>query len=123
MQTIVERPAALDVHKAQVTACVRIPDGHGHRQEQIAEFATTVRGLLALRDWLAGHRVARELAEVRDEIPERAGLIRVARDARHYLRISRLHGASRAPQRNDGRSAGVTPSALAPAPALSWRPE
>jgi hypothetical protein len=25
MEVIVERPAALDVHKAQVTACVRIP--------------------------------------------------------------------------------------------------
>ena len=34
MEIIVERPAALDVHKAQVTACVRIPDEHGQRQEQ-----------------------------------------------------------------------------------------
>ena len=25
MDVIVERPAALDVHKAQVTACVRVP--------------------------------------------------------------------------------------------------
>lgn len=25
METIVERPAALDVHRAQVTACVRVP--------------------------------------------------------------------------------------------------
>ena len=25
MEMIVERPAALDVHKAQVTACVRVP--------------------------------------------------------------------------------------------------
>jgi transposase len=57
VELIVERPAALDVHKAQVTACVRIPDERGHRHEQIAEFATTVRGLLALRDWLAAHRV------------------------------------------------------------------
>ena len=36
MELIVERPAALDVHKAQVTACVRVPDEHGERQEQIA---------------------------------------------------------------------------------------
>jgi len=55
---IVERPAALDVHKAQVTACVRVPaaDGKG-REQHVAEFATTVRGLLTLRDWLAAHRV------------------------------------------------------------------
>src|SRR3954464_9682627 len=57
MEVIVERPAALDVHKAQVTACVRIADEHGNREERVAEFATTVRGLLGLRDWLAAHRV------------------------------------------------------------------
>ena len=63
MELIVERPAALDVHKAQVTACVRIPDAHGHREEHIAEFATTVRGLLRLRDWLAAHRVQQVVME------------------------------------------------------------
>ena len=58
METIVERPAALDVHKAQVTACVRVPAAEGKGREQhVAEFPTTVRGLLTLRDWLAAHRV------------------------------------------------------------------
>ena len=57
METIVRRPAALDVHKAQVTACVRVPDGGGGREQHVAEFQTTVRGLLGLRDWLAAHRV------------------------------------------------------------------
>ena len=52
METIVERPAALDVHKAQVTACARVPDRRGRREQHVAEFASTVRGLLALRDWL-----------------------------------------------------------------------
>jgi transposase len=51
MERIVERPGALDVHKASVTACVRV--WHGRElQERMAEFATTVHGLLALRDWL-----------------------------------------------------------------------
>jgi transposase len=63
VELIVERPAALDVHKAQVTACVRVPDEHGDRQEQIAEFATTVRGLLGLRDWLAAQRVEQVVME------------------------------------------------------------
>jgi transposase len=53
VETVVERPAALDVHKAQVTACARVPDQGGRREQHIGEFATTVRGLLALRDWLA----------------------------------------------------------------------
>jgi len=56
METIFERVGALDVHKAQVTACVRVPGPEG-REPVLAQFATTVRGLLALRDWLAAHRV------------------------------------------------------------------
>src|SRR6266851_231335 len=56
METVVERPAALDVHKEQVTACVRVP-GRGKREEHVAEFKTTVQGLLALRDWLKAHGV------------------------------------------------------------------
>jgi transposase len=63
MDTIVELPAALDVHKAQVTACVRVPNDRGEREERVAEFATTVRGLLALRDWLAAHGVQQVVME------------------------------------------------------------
>lgn len=57
METIYERVGALDVHKAQVTACVRVPDSDGRREPQLAEFSTTVAGLVALRDWLAAYRV------------------------------------------------------------------
>jgi transposase len=63
MDTIVERPAALDVHKAQVTACVRVPGPGGERVQEITEFPTTVRGLLGLRDWLAEHRVTQVAME------------------------------------------------------------
>jgi transposase len=63
VETIVERSAALDVHKAQVTACVRVPATGGRREQLVAEFATTVRGLLGLRDWLAAHRVQQVVME------------------------------------------------------------
>jgi len=63
VDVIVERPAALDVHKATVTACVRVPDEQGVRQPHLTEFQTTVRGLLALRDWLAAHRVSQVVME------------------------------------------------------------
>src|SRR5438093_9159388 len=63
VETIVERPAALDVHKAHVTACARVPDTRGRREQHVAEFATTVRGLLALRDWLAGLGVRQVVME------------------------------------------------------------
>ena len=55
MDVIVERPAALDVHKEQVTACVRVPGAGGRRSEEVAQFSTTVRGLLTLHDWLEAH--------------------------------------------------------------------
>jgi transposase len=57
METIVERPAALDVHKASVTACVRVPAADGGRDEHVEQFATTVQGLLTLADWLEAHGV------------------------------------------------------------------
>jgi transposase len=63
VETVYERVAGLDVHKAQVTACVRLPAAGGAREQHIAEFATTVAGLLALRDWLAAQRVERVAME------------------------------------------------------------
>jgi transposase len=62
METIVERPGALDVHKAHVTACVRVP-GKAGREQHVAEFPTTVNGLLGLRDWLAEHGVTQVVME------------------------------------------------------------
>jgi transposase len=51
-ETVFERVAGLDVHKAQVTACVRLPGEAGQRVAHLEEFSTTVGGLLALADWL-----------------------------------------------------------------------
>lgn len=64
METITERCAGLDVHKAQVTACVRVPApaGRGYT-EHLSEFATTVQGLITLRDWLAAHQVTQVAME------------------------------------------------------------
>jgi transposase len=55
METVVERPAALDVHKESVTACVRVPGAGGRREQHLHAFKTTVAGLLTLRDWLRAH--------------------------------------------------------------------
>ncbi len=56
MDRVIERCCGLDVDKASVTACVRVAAGGEVRQE-IREFATTTRGLLLLRDWLASFGV------------------------------------------------------------------
>jgi transposase len=63
METIVKRAAGLDVHKAQVTVCVRVPGRGRERAQEVAEFQTTVRGLLSLRDWLKAHRVTQVAME------------------------------------------------------------
>lgn len=64
METVVERVGALDVHKEQVTACVRVPAVEGRPREQhVVEFSTTVAGLLTLRDWLSEHRVSQVTME------------------------------------------------------------
>jgi transposase len=62
LEVIVECAAALDVHKAQVTACVRVPAGC-ERVQEVVQFQTTVRGLLTLRDWLKAHRVTQVAME------------------------------------------------------------
>ena len=63
METIVERPAALDVHKASVMACVRVPAVGGGRDEHVEQFPTTVQGLLTLADWLGAHGVTQVAME------------------------------------------------------------
>jgi transposase len=59
VETLVERCAGLDVHKDSVTACVRVPDGHGGRHAETRRFTTTTAGLGLLADWLASLGVTR----------------------------------------------------------------
>jgi transposase len=63
MKPLLKRCCALDVHKASVTACVRVPGRGGGRVEHVAEFSTVTADLLALRDWLAGLRVTQVAME------------------------------------------------------------
>jgi transposase len=57
MDRLIERCAMLDVHKAQITACVRVADGRGGRRQEICEFRTTTAGLVTLADWLRSYGV------------------------------------------------------------------
>ena len=56
METMIARCCGLDVHKASVTACVRLLVD-GVVRELIETFGTTTSDLLALRDWLTAHEV------------------------------------------------------------------
>jgi transposase len=54
---LVERVAALDLGKAGLTACVRVPGRAGRRCQEVREFGTTTVALRALARYLAGHGV------------------------------------------------------------------
>ena len=57
MEVVVERCAALDVHKDTVMACVRRPTGGSKRGHQVREFRTFTATLRELRAWLAAEGV------------------------------------------------------------------
>jgi hypothetical protein len=50
MDRLIERCSMLDIHESQITACVRVPDEHGGRRQEMAEFSTTTAGLMTLAD-------------------------------------------------------------------------
>jgi transposase len=54
VRKVLERCAALDVHKAQVTVCLCVPDRRGVRSELARQVSTMTTDLLELRDWLKG---------------------------------------------------------------------
>jgi len=57
MDCVIPRSAGLDVHKATVVACVRIPAAGGGRVSEVRTFGTTTADLLVLRDWLEAWQV------------------------------------------------------------------
>jgi transposase len=57
VERIVERCCGLDVHKASLTACVRVSSENEGVHQEIREFAATTRGLLLVRDWLASFEI------------------------------------------------------------------
>lgn len=62
MDVIVERCAALDVHKDTVMACARRPGADG-REQEVREFGTFTASLRRLRDWLAKEGVTQVAME------------------------------------------------------------
>jgi transposase len=62
---VVERVAALDIGKAEVVCCVRVPSPTGSRRraQEVRTFSTMTRSLMAMSDWLAGFGVTRVVME------------------------------------------------------------
>lgn len=62
---IVERVAAVDIGKAEVVCCVRVPaPGRvGRRAQEVRTYATMTRSLAGMADWLTGLGVTRVVME------------------------------------------------------------
>ncbi|MGZ6869832.1 MAG: IS110 family RNA-guided transposase [Frankiaceae bacterium] len=60
---IIERVAALDVGKAEVVCCARVPGPGGRRMQEVRNTSTMTAALLALGDWLAELGVSRVVME------------------------------------------------------------
>ena len=62
---VVERVAALDIGKAEVVCCVRLPSptGSTRRVQEVCTFSTMTRSLTGLGDWLADLGVTRVVME------------------------------------------------------------
>jgi transposase len=59
IDVVVQRAAGLDIAKASLVACVRVPRPDGRWQVQKRKFSTMTADLLQLADWLAEHGVTR----------------------------------------------------------------
>jgi transposase len=60
---VIERVAALDVSKAEVVCCVRVPGPGGRRMQEVRTVPTMTAAILGLGDWLAGLGVTRVVME------------------------------------------------------------
>ena len=65
LELLVERVAGLDVGKAELVACVRVPHPSkpGRRMQEVRAYATTTAELVAIAVWLRQHRVQRVVME------------------------------------------------------------
>ncbi|AEW93739.1 MULTISPECIES: IS110 family RNA-guided transposase [Streptomycetaceae] len=52
MDVVHERCAGIDIGKADVKVCVRVPGPGKRRRKEVRTFSTMTRDLLAMRDWL-----------------------------------------------------------------------
>src|SRR5579884_2301271 len=57
MDVVYERCAGIDISKADVKVCIRVPGTGRRRRREVRTFSTMTEDLLAMRDWLLDHHV------------------------------------------------------------------
>src|SRR4051794_41977547 len=72
---IIERVAALDIGKAEVVCCARVPGPGGRRMQEVRTTSTMTAALLGLGDWLASLGVSRVVMEATSDYWRGAGYL------------------------------------------------
>ena len=72
-EQLIARVAALDIGKAQLVCCVRVPGKGGKRLQEVATYKTMTRSLLVLADRLAELGVTRVVMEATSDYVRREG--------------------------------------------------
>ena len=103
---LVERVCALDIGKAALTACIRVPhdDKPGHRRQEVREHATTTRSLPGLADRLHAAGVTLVAMEATSDLLE-TGVLPAGSRRIHLLAAQRppRQERPRAPQDRQAR--------------------
>ena len=92
---LVERIAALDIGKASLVCCVRVPHESkpGARRQEVRTYSTTTPALLGLRDWLICQGVTQVVMEATPVI--RGNEDQVPRSRRSCSRVRVRDGKSK----------------------------
>jgi hypothetical protein len=71
-EELIQRVAALDIGKAELTCCVRVPGqgGSGRRLQEVTTYQTMTRWLLVMADRLAELGVTRVVMEATSDLLE-----------------------------------------------------
>ncbi|MDT3446269.1 MULTISPECIES: hypothetical protein [unclassified Pseudofrankia] len=77
-EEIIQRIAALDIGKAELTCCVRVPDDDrpGRRLQEVATYPTMTRSLVGMADHLRTLGVTRVIMEATSVIRRRREAVR-----------------------------------------------
>ena len=74
-EEIIARVAALDIGKAELVCCVRVPDEGrpGRRLQEVVTYSTMTRSLVGMADYLRGLGVTRVVMEATSDYMRRDG--------------------------------------------------
>ena len=72
-QHLIERVAAIDIGKAEMVCCVRVPGAGRARAQEVRTYSTMTSAVLELSDWLTGLGVTRVVMEATSDYVRHEG--------------------------------------------------